>query len=285
MRFAPGEQFRHLEIGDVIGRGAFATVFLARDTLVDRTVALKVVRMEPSSNTEVKRRLIVREARLAGRLSSPHIVTVYHLYDLGTHGLVIEMEYVDGRTLGKNLRDRGALPLAESLRILRGVLSALEAAHENDVVHRDVKPGNVLLGKNGAIKLTDFGLSLSLAEQTRSRGATDGMVGTPQYVAPEVIKGRRAGPAGDIWSAGVLAYRMVSGRLPFAGDTLPELFEQIQFAEPAPTDADIPKGLEALIQDCLAKDPHDRPKSCAHLLAHLEDVSPAPTTSSARSRR
>jgi serine/threonine protein kinase len=275
MRFAPGEQFRHLEIGEVIGRGAFATVFLAFDTLVDRTVALKVVRMDPSVSGAIKRQLIVREARLAGRLSSPHIVTVYHLYDLDTRGLVIEMEHVKGQTLGQLLRDVGALPLPESLRILRGVLGALQAAHDNAVVHRDIKPGNVLLGEDGAIKLTDFGLSQSLADNTLSISSMDGLVGTPQYVAPEVIKGGRSAAAADIWGAGVLAHRMLDGKLPFDGLTLPELFEQIQFGEPSPLGASVPEGLRDVLATCLAKAPEDRPRSCAHLLAKLEDVVPA----------
>jgi len=275
MRFAPGEQFRHLQIGKELGRGAFATVFLAHDTLVDRTVALKVVRVDPSVTGKVKRSLLIREARLAGRLSSPNIVTVHHLYDLGAQGLVIEMEYVNGPTLGEELDARGRLPVPEAMRILRGTLSALQAAHDNEIVHRDVKPGNVLLGQDGAVKLADFGLSLSLAEQSLSVSSMEGMIGTPQYVAPEVIGGGRATAAADIWSVGVLAHRMFCGRLPFEAQSLPELFEQIQYHEPQCVHADVPPGVKLVLRACFAKDPLERPRSCAHILAGLEDVLPA----------
>lgn len=275
MRFAPGRQFRHLEILKEIGRGAFATVFLARDTLVERTVALKLVRMDLSATGRMSRKLILREARLAGCLSSPHIVTVHHLYDLGPGGLVIEMEHVKGLTLDEAVREETGLPLNEALRILRGLLSGLHVAHENDIVHRDIKPGNVLLGENGAIKLSDFGLSLNVADRSLSLGSIEGVVGTPHYVAPEVIQGQRATAAGDIWGLGVLAFRMLCGTLPFSGKTLPELFEQIQYADPSCLNNGVPRGVKEVVRSCLAKTPEDRPRSCAHILARLEDAVPA----------
>lgn len=275
MRFAPGETFRHLEIVEEIGHGAFATVFLARDTLVERTVALKRVRVDLTAAGEMSRKLILREARLAGCLSSPHIVTVHHLYDLGQNGLVIEMEHIKGITLDAALCGEPQLPLGEALRILRGVLAGLHVAHENDIVHRDVKPGNVLLGEDGAIKLTDFGLSLKVAERSLSLASIEGVVGTPYYVAPEVIQGKRATAAGDIWGLGVLAFRMLCGVLPFRGESLPELFEQIQYAPPTCLNNEVPAGVKEVVRSCLAKAPEDRPRSCAHILARLEDVSPA----------
>lgn len=275
MRFAPGNSFRHLEIGEEIGRGAFATVFLAHDTLVERTVALKLVRVDLSATGRMSRRLLLREARLAGGLSSPHIVTVHHLYDLGQDGLVIEMEYVKGHTLAEAVSDDTQLPLNEALRILRGILCALQVAHENDIVHRDVKPGNVLLGEDGAIKLTDFGLSLDTADHSLSISSIEGVVGTPHYVAPEIIQGKRATAAGDIWGMGVLAFRMLCGSLPFSGKSLPELFEQIQYASPTCLAYHVPEAIKELLRSCLAKAPEARPRSCAHILARLEDAVPA----------
>ena len=274
MRIGPGETFRHLEIGKEIGRGAFANVFLARDTNMDRTVALKMHRMVPSISSEMERRLALREARLAGRLTSPNIVTLYQVHDLGTSGWLMEMEYVDGPTLDDLLEERGRLPVDETLRLLRGILSGLHTAHENGIVHRDVKPGNVLLGtQDGAIKLTDFGLSCTVGDMTMSFSSLDGFMGTPQYVAPEVIDGKHPTRASDIWSVGVLAYRMLCGRLPFASDSLPELFEAIRGGQPeCMLKEPVPDGLKALIQSCLQKDPEARPSSPARVLAALEDI-------------
>ncbi|MDJ0520799.1 MAG: serine/threonine-protein kinase [Planctomycetota bacterium] len=277
MRIAPGSSFRHLEIGPEIGRGAFATVYLATDTLMERTVALKMHRMVPSISSEMERKLALREARLVGRLSSPHVVTLYQVHDLGEAGWLMEMEYVDGQSLEQLLAERERLTVGETLRILRGVLTGLHVAHEHNIVHRDVKPGNVLLGSgDGAIKLTDFGLSCTVGDLTLSVSSIDGFLGTPQYVAPEVIDGKRPTRASDIWSTGVLAYRMLCGRLPFPAQTLPDLFEEIRVGEPScMMKEQVPDGLKMLVRDCLQKDPASRPLSPSRLLARLEDVARA----------
>ena len=275
MRIAPGTTFRHLEIGPEIGRGAFATVYLARDTLMERTVALKMHRRVPSLSSEMERKLALREARLAGRISSPHVVTLYQVHDLGEAGWLMEMEYVDGDSLEKVLDQRGRLHIAEALRLLRGVLAGLHVAHEHDIAHRDVKPANVLLGRrDGAIKITDFGLGCTVGDLTLSISTLDGFMGTPQYVAPEVIDGKRPTKASDIWSVGVLAYRMLCGRLPFAGTNLPELFDAIRGGQPSCMGRDeVCEAMKDVIRDCLQKDPEARPRSPTLLLARLEDIS------------
>lgn len=275
MRIAPGTRFRDLEVQAEIGRGAFSTVYLARDRLVDRTVALKVLRVDPGLANALDRRFALREARMVGRISSPHIVTIYHVHDLEPDGWVIEMEHVDGPTLDGFLKENGGLEVTRALPILRAVLLALHAAHENGVIHRDVKPGNVLLGKDGAIKLTDFGLSLCMGDKSLSISSIDGFFGTPQYVAPEVIAGEPATHASDVWSVGVMAYLMLCGRLPFDGPSLPELFEQIQYEAPHCLNVTVPPGVKDVIGRCFEKDPAKRPASCVRILAELEDASPA----------
>jgi len=281
VRIAPGETYGHLEIGPELGRGAFANVYLGRDTLMNRTVALKMHRVVPHVSSKMERRLALREARLVGRISSPHIVTLYQVHDLGAAGWLMEMEYVDGPSLEQFLRREKRLSVAATRRFLRGVLMGLHAAHEHGIIHHDVKPGNVLLGapggpQEGAIKLTDFGLSATTGDFSLSISSIDGFMGTPQYVAPEVIDGKPETPASDVWSVGVLAYRMLCGRLPFDADNLPDLFEAIRCGEPVCMRKEpVPDGLKALIRACLAKDPSDRPKSPARILAKLEDVSHA----------
>lgn len=275
LRIAPGTRFRDLEVQAEIGRGAFSVVYLARDLLVDRTVALKVLRVDSSLADDLDRRFALREARMVGRISSPHIVTIYHVHEMDLDGWVIEMEHVDGPTLDDVLNERGGMTVAVALPILRGVLLALHAAHENGVIHRDIKPGNVLLGKDGAIKLTDFGLSLCMGDQSLSISSVDGFFGTPQYVAPEVISGAPATTASDLWSVGVMAYRMLCGKLPFDGPSLPELFEQIQHEAPHCLNVTVPDDMKKVLGQCFEKDPTLRPKSCARILASLEDVLPA----------
>lgn len=278
MRIGPGVTLGDLEILREIGRGAFATVYLARDTLVDRTVALKVMRLSPAIRSGQERTLMLREARLVGKLSSPNIVTLYKVHDLGEAGWAVEMEHVDGPSLEEVLADpartsNGALPAPEALRILRGVLHALHVAHEHGIVHRDVKPGNVLLGTaNQAVKITDFGLGRQIGEQSLSASSLTGFMGTPNYVSPEIIEGRPPTTSSDIWSVGVLAYRALAGSLPFVATTLPEILDLILCSEPRPLPARVHPRLAAVIRRCLRKKPGERPPSAPALLAALEDA-------------
>ncbi|MFQ5845552.1 MAG: serine/threonine-protein kinase, partial [Planctomycetota bacterium] len=166
--FAPGARLGHLKIERELGEGAFATVWLAVDTLIGRQVALKVMRGPAAIATAEERERILREARLVANLKSPHLVTLYRIHDLTYAGWIVEMEYVDGGSLDDLLRERGRLDAGDVLRIVRGVLLGLQEAHRRKVVHRDVKPGNVLLGKDGSVKLTDFGLGRHLGEASLS---------------------------------------------------------------------------------------------------------------------
>ncbi len=271
-RIAPGEKFGNLHIERELGRGAFATVFLAKDTLIGRQVALKVMRGSAAFAPPEERERILHEARLVARLSSAHIVTLYRVHRYGDGGWAFEMEYVDGETLDDRLKDQGRVPIKELLRILRGTLMGLRDAHAHAVIHRDVKPGNVLLGKDGSVKLADFGLGRSIGEASLSASTAERIVGTPLYMAPEVLQGDPPTLASDLWSVGVILYRMISGRHPFQANNLPNLFIKIQNADPPPLKEDVPRELCELAMRCLSKRSAERPASTDSMLGIVDRI-------------
>lgn len=268
MKLASGTRFGNLQIESELGRGTSGTVYRALDTVVGRVVVLKVL---PRTDDDGGNRTgggALREARLLGGLRSAHIVALYqvHAIDDGHWGL--EMEYVDGGTLEAVLETRGRLSHAEAADVLRGVLRALEAAHEHGILHRDVKPGNVLLGEDRAVKLTDFELGGRPGKSARrSSGRSSG---TPLYMAPETLGGEEACVASDLWSVGVLAYRMLAGRPPFGGRDRGEVLEAVRAARPAALGTRVPRRLAGWVGGCLARDPSRRPSSAREALAGLE---------------
>jgi len=265
--WAPGDRFGELEIERELGRGAFGSVYLAKDTLVGRHVALKVLRLPGSGPAEQERAALLREAQLVGRLKSPHVATLYRVHPL-PDGWVFELEYVEGGSLDDRLARQARLPANEAARIILGVLRGLGDAHEQGVVHGDVKPGNVLLGPGGSVKLVDFGLAQFVGGMSARLPRAE-VVGTPAYMAPEVIMGEAPGPAADLWSTGVVLYRMLSGRMPFPGRSLGSLLPAILNLPPARLDPGVPAYLADLTQRCLAKLPRQRPASCADAINEL----------------
>ncbi len=267
----PGSRIGDLDVGRRIGGGAFGEVFLAQDRLIQREVALKVVRLSQDEADPRDRDRVLKEARLAGRLRSPHIATLFGVHALERdRGWVLEMEYLAGGSLEDLLKEQPRLPAGEVLRIVRGMLLGLAAAHEADVVHGDVKPANVLFADDGTVKLVDFGLAHLVGEASLAASSAMGLVGTPVYMSPEVVMGARATALSDLWSTGVVLYRALSGRLPFSVANLPDLFHTIQNAQPPPLPPDLPSALSDLAMHCLAKDPRARPQTCAEALAALE---------------
>ncbi|MEE8106534.1 MAG: protein kinase [Planctomycetota bacterium] len=266
-----GGQVGDLRIEDELGRGAFGVVYRARDTLLQRPVALKLVRTPSGDLGEQQRRLALREARLVAGLNSPHIVTLYRVHPLTDQsGWVFEMEYVEGGSLQELLRRDTTFTVDRAISIVDDIVSALKAAHEQHVVHGDVKPANILLTTDGKAKLADFGLARLMGDGNLSTSSAALPMGTPEYMAPEIVMGGSARRRSDIWSVGVLLYRMLAGRMPFEQSELLSLFQSIESATPAPlTEIGLPERLADIVSDCLRKRVEDRPANCGAIRAVL----------------
>ena len=212
-----------------VGRGGMGAVWLGTDRVLGRQVALKRLGRPPGAGTTDFERA-EREARLAARLNHPHVVAVFDLIEEGEeHWLV--MEYVEGRTLSELVREDGALTPDEAAPLLRQAADALAAAHESGIVHRDVKPSNILVTAEGQVKLSDFGIAR--AEADASLTQTGLVTGSPAYLAPEVASGQMATAAADVWSLGATAYHALAGTPPYeVGDNLMGALYRIVHEEP-----------------------------------------------------
>jgi eukaryotic-like serine/threonine-protein kinase len=278
MRFVTGGRLGPFEILAPIGAGGMGEVYRARDTRLDRTVAIKLLPGELLNTPGRRIERFRQEARAIARIAHPNICT---LHDVGEDGsaIFLVMEYVDGTTLARRLED-GALPLPLALRAAIQIADGLDHAHRHGVVHRDLKPANIMLTRD-RVKLLDFGLA-KLKERdeqvpidaTQSERLTEAgiIVGTVPYMAPEQIEGREVDARTDIFSFGVVVYEMVCGRRPFEGDSRASLMAAIVAAEPPPPSSlqpQAPASLERLILRCLAKDPEDRWQTARDLAAEL----------------
>jgi hypothetical protein len=269
--FAPGTRFGDLRIEREIGSGAFGRVWFAHDTKLDREVALKVLQQRGLGPTHPEDRArFLEEARIMSRFAHPHIAILYHLHETGEGGYALEMEHLTGGTLDDRLGEGERLPVDEAMSIARDVASALAAAHEAGVIHGDVKPANVLFTKDGRVKLVDFGLARLLNVQDLA-ASQKVIAGTPYYLAPEVIGGDAFKPASDVWSLGVVLYRMLAGRLPFPQASLLPLFLAIENEAPPPLGPDVPTGVARLVERCLVKRAGGRLPDGKALLAAIED--------------
>ncbi len=260
-----------------LGSGGMATVFLAHDTVLDRPVAVKVLATHLADDDQFRERFL-REARLAAKFVHPNVVQVYDA-DEDERGPFIVMEYVEGHTLSEELRHRGRLPPAEAVGIGVQVCAALDAAHAAGLVHRDIKPQNILLRPDGRVKIADFGIARSLAATRHTEIGT--VLGTAAYLAPEQARGEEVTPAADIYSLGVVLYELLTGRTPFEADTLPELLlkrEHGELVPPRDLVPGIPLALERVVMRCLALHPEHRPSSAAALARELEGGSDEPPT-------
>ena len=247
-----------------IGRGGMGVVFNARDERLKRQVAVKVLPPELAFREEIRLRF-VREAETAARLSHPHIVPIYSVGESPDGLVYFVMAYVDGESLGAKLKRRGRLPPDESRRIMQETADALGAAHAFGIIHRDVKPDNILLeGSRGRVVVTDFGIAKALSSTTggATLTATGVAIGTPHYMSPEQAAGdREIDGRSDIYSLGVVAYQMLAGELPFQAPTVPGiLMKHITERAPLVTDRrpEVPDDLAACVMRSLEKDPEDR---------------------------
>ena len=292
MALTAGTKLGPYEIQSPLGAGGMGEVYRARDTRLDRVVAVKVLASHLSSSPELKQRM-EREARAISSLNHPHICQLYDIgSDNGTDFLV--MEFLEGATLADKLRN-GALPLAEVFRIGIDIAEALAVAHRSGIVHRDLKPGNIMLTAGGA-KLMDFGLAKPLGVQSASgSGAAPpsftavatlsgpsplsplttagSIVGTIQYMAPEQIEGKEADARSDIFAFGAVLYEMVAGKRPFSGKSQISMASSILESDPAPISGikpNTPAAFEHVVATCLQKNPEERYQSAQDIKLELQ---------------
>lgn len=262
------------QVIELLGSGAMGSVFRGWDPRLERAVALKTVRLGdlPSSGSRAKQlETLRREAITVARLSHPNIVAVYDVED-AVEAAFIAMELVDGASLESLFWTRGKLSPEEVIPLGAAIARALAAAHERGILHRDVKPANLLLGRDGAIKITDFGISELAAVSERS-GAS--IFGTPGYIPPETLRGDGYGPKGDLFALGVVLYHALVGKRPFAGGTVRDVVRATLSDEPVPPSqrvTGLPAALDALVVSLLAREPEGRPESATAVAATLEGL-------------
>ncbi|MDQ1487068.1 MAG: eukaryotic-like serine/threonine-protein kinase [Actinomycetota bacterium] len=254
-----------------VARGGMATVYRALDVRLDRIVALKVMHQLFAEDDEFVARFI-REAKSAARLSHPNVVAVFDQGDDDGH-VFLAMEYVQGRTLRDLLRERGHLSPQEALSILHPVLAALSAAHAAGLVHRDVKPENVLLADDGRVKVADFGLARAVANRAATSATT--LIGTVAYLAPEQVTRGVADARSDVYAAGIVLFEMLTGRPPYDGDTpISVAYRHAHEDVPPPSSVvpSTPASIDVLVGHATARDPDRRPHDAAAFMAEATRV-------------
>ena len=258
------------ELDGVVGRGGMAEVYRAHDIRLDRVVAIKTLRIDLARDHTFQARFR-REAQSAASLNHPSIVAVYDTGEDMTNGIpvpYIVMEYVDGRTVRDLLQSDHRLLPERSLEIIDGVLGALDYSHQSGIVHRDIKPGNVMVTRNGDIKVMDFGIARAMSDNQATMTQTAQVIGTAQYLSPEQARGERVDARSDLYSTGCLMYELLTGRPPFTGDSPVAIAYQHVRENPVPpsvVDPDIPSWADAIVLKAMAKDPNDRYQSAAEM--------------------
>jgi len=263
------------ELDGIVGRGGMAEVYRARDIRLDRIVAVKTLREDLARDQTFQARFR-REAQSAASLNNPSIVAVYDTGEDntgGSHIPYIVMEYVDGRTLRDLLReDRRLLP-ERALEITDGVLRALDYSHRSGIVHRDIKPGNVMLTRSGQVKVMDFGIARAVSDAQATMTQTAQVIGTAQYLSPEQARGERVDARSDLYSTGCLLYELLTGRPPFLGDSPVAIAYQHVRENPVPpsrVDPEVPPWADAIVLRAMAKDPRDRYQSAAEMRQDIQ---------------
>ncbi|MFE1249011.1 protein kinase [Streptomyces sp. NPDC058741] len=255
------------QLRDLLGQGGMASVHLAYDSVLDRQVAIKTLHTELGREQAFRERFR-REAQSVAKLTHTNIVSVFDTGEDTVDGMTtpyIVMEFVEGRPLGsvldEDVRAQGAMPADKALRITADVLAALEISHEMGLVHRDIKPGNVMMTKRGVVKVMDFGIARAMQSGVTSMTQTGMVVGTPQYLSPEQALGRGVDARSDLYSVGIMLFQLVTGRLPFDADSpLAIAYAHVQEEPPVPSSINraLPPALDALIARALKKNPNER---------------------------
>jgi serine/threonine protein kinase len=271
-----GQRVGPYRIDGVLGAGGMGVVYLAQDCELRRTVAIKVV--DRSRHHPNAMRLLLQEARVAASLNHPSICSVHEVGRFGDEPYIV-MEHVEGTLLSDVIpRDTG-LPIERAIHYEMQIVDAIAHAHRHGIVHGDLKTSNIMVGSDGRVKVLDFGLAVQkVSEIDLSDGDTtrppelDSGAGTVPYMAPELLRGRRAQAPSDIWALGVVLFEMLVGYRPFRGGTAYELAAAILADQPLPLPPRVPGALRGVVSRCLSKHPIDRFATVRDLAAALEDV-------------
>ncbi|MGO3796108.1 MAG: Stk1 family PASTA domain-containing Ser/Thr kinase [Pauljensenia sp.] len=267
------------EVRSLIGRGGMAEVHLGYDTRLHRIVAIKMLRIDLARDSIFQARFR-REAQAAASLNHPNIVAVYDTGEevitapdgRGVSVPYIVMEYVEGHTVKELLADGTPVPIDEAVEIVSGVLSGLEYSHAAGLVHRDIKPGNIMLTTDGKVKVMDFGIARALADSQATMTQTNAVVGTAQYLSPEQARGEQVDARSDLYSTGVVLFELLTGRPPFRGDSAVAVaYQHVSAIPPTPSSItpDVPEALDRVVMKALAKNRDDRYSSAAAMRADL----------------
>ncbi|MEU8590912.1 protein kinase [Streptomyces sp. NPDC048664] len=255
------------QLRDLLGEGGMASVYLAYDTVLDRQVAIKTLHTELGREQAFRERFR-REAQSVAKLTHTNIVSVFDTGEDVIDGLTtpyIVMEYIEGKPLGSvlgaDIRQHGAMPVDKALKVTADVLAALEISHEMGLVHRDIKPGNVMMTRRDVVKVMDFGIARAMQSGVTSMTQTGMVVGTPQYLSPEQALGRGVDARSDLYSVGIMLFQLVTGRLPFDADSpLAIAYAHVQEEPVAPSSVNraLPPAVDALVARALKKNPNER---------------------------
>ena len=274
---SPGTKIGRYQIERELGHGGMGTVFLAEDPVIGRRVALKLIRLDDSGSAEQQRLLaqgFLKETRLAGVLHHPGVVGVF---DAGRQDNLayIVMEFIDGQTLDGMLHSEPRPDLATLLDVCRQAAGILDYAHAHGVIHRDIKPTNLLVQHDGAVKICDFGIAKVMQSTEFTLTQTGMAVGTPEFMSPEQVLGQPLDGRSDQWSLAVVAYELVTGVRPFRAESYTQVMARIMTLDPEPAcqhNPDLPKSVDAVFAKALSKKAPDRFPNCCAFVEALESA-------------
>lgn len=269
-----GSQISHYRLEEKLGGGSMGVVYRAEDTRDGNQVAFKFLPFDLRDDQEA-RDAFVDEAQAASSIEHPSICTIHDIGNAEDGRMFVVMTLYDGETLKQRLEGGNGLPLPEALRIVRAIAGGLAAAHERGIVHRDVKPANVMLTEDDGVRIVDFGLARVVSQGQPGLTQIGASMGTPTYMSPEQTLGDPVDERSDVWSLGVLFYECLTGELPFDGPNLPMVIQAIHSKQPKPPseiNPEIPSALENAVLACLEKSLDNRLASCGKLLETLDRV-------------